>query len=237
MLIGGTVISSIEYHKNMSLVIFLAKCPLRCPFCHNAEILEEGEDVSFSDIKKTINKSTDFLDAIVITGGEPLLQFEDLIKILKYAKSINLKTRLDTSGIYPDKIKKILDLGLVDYIAMDIKAPFDKYNEVIGSDIGENVKKSSKIINNYDDVAFEVRTTYVPSLLNEEDIKKIAREVNADIYTLQQFRNRNVLDKSLENVESPNPHDLKKIAISLKDIFKGKINVKSSEFGLEEIIS
>ncbi|MCC7554400.1 MAG: anaerobic ribonucleoside-triphosphate reductase activating protein [Methanobacteriaceae archaeon] len=235
MLIGGTLISSIELHGNISLVIFFAKCPLRCPYCHNGEILENGEEISFEDIKKTIDKNLDYIDAIVITGGEPLLQLNDLIKLLKYIKSLNRKIKLDTSGIYPERIKKILDLNLIDYIALDVKAPFNKYEEIIGTDIGENVKKSMEIINNYPNVTLEIRTTFVPTLLNKNDIKNLVLEINADIYTLQQFRNKNVLDKSLENIDSPNPHELKEIASSLKDFFNGKIIIKSSEFG-EEVI-
>lgn len=237
MLVGGTIISSIEYSGKISFVIFFAKCPLRCPYCHNGDILKEGDEISLKEMKNTIDKSIDFLDAVVITGGEPLVQFDELIELLKYSKSLNLKTKLDTSGIYPDKIKEILDLNLVDYVAIDVKAPFNKYEEIIGSDIGLNVKKSIEVVNNYKNVTLELRTTYVPTLINNQDIKNIAENINGDIYTIQQFRNKSVLDESLKNVESPNPNDLKKIALSLKDIFKGKINIKSSEFGEEQIIS
>jgi len=235
MLIGTTLISSIEFQGNISLVIFYALCPLRCPFCHNKDILESGIDVSFDEIKMTIDDSLDYLDAIVITGGEPLVQLNEVIKVLEYAKSLNLKTKLDTSGIYPEKLEKLLKLDLLDYIALDVKAPFNKYKEIIGSDIGNCVKDSMDLINNYDKVTLELRTTYVPNLLNEKDIQEIASSVKGDIYTLQQFRNINVLDESLNDVESPNPHELEKIAKSLRNIFRGKIKIKSSEFG-EEII-
>jgi len=237
MLIGGTIISSIELSGNMSLVIFFAKCPLRCPYCHNADILNEGENISFEEITKTIKDSVEYLDAVVITGGEPLVQFDELVKLLKYIKSINLKTKLDTSGIYPEKIQKLLDLKLLDYISIDVKAPFNKYKEIVGADIGEKVRKSVEIVNDYENISLELRTTYVPTLINREDIKNIASNINGDIYTLQQFRNKSVLDKTLENIESPNPNELKEIALSLKDIFKGKINIKSSEFGEEKIVS
>ena len=121
-----TVTSSIEYPKNMSFVIFLAKCPLRCPYCSNSEILEEGTEISLEEIYEKIDDSAMFMDAVVVSGGEPLVQYEDVIEIFKYVREIGLKTKLDTSGVYPDRLQKILDLGLVDYVAMDIKAPFDK---------------------------------------------------------------------------------------------------------------
>ncbi|WP_409199890.1 anaerobic ribonucleoside-triphosphate reductase activating protein [Methanobrevibacter sp. DSM 116169] len=233
MLIGGTIISSIELHGQMSLVIFFAKCPLRCPYCHNKDILEDGEEMSFNDIKKIIDDSSDFIDAVVITGGEPLMQLDDVTDVLKYIKSLNLKTKIDTSGVYPKRIEKLLKMNLLDYISLDIKAPFNKYEKVIGSSVGEQVKKSMEIINSYNTVKLELRTTYVPNLLNEEDIKTISQSVKGDIYTLQQFRSKSVLDESFEEVESPNPNELKKIASSLD--FKGTIKVKSSEFGEETV--
>lgn len=237
MLLGGTLISSVEFHGNMSLVIFMAKCPLRCPYCHNVDILEEGTETSLNDIKNKIKVSSDFIDAINISGGEPLFQLEDTIELLKYAKDLNLKTKIDTSGFYPKRLKKILDLGLVDYIALDVKAPFNKYKEVIGSDIGKSVKESMNIVNEYDDVTLECRTTFVPGLITDDDIKEIASSIHADIYTLQQFRNNKVLDESLNDVEAPNPHDLNNIVMELKPLFKGIAKVKSGEFGEKEIYS
>ena len=125
----------------MSLVIFLAGCPLRCPYCHNGEILEDGDDIDIGEVYKVIDDSKDFIDAVDVSGGEPLSQLDDLISILRVAKKLGLKTKLDTSGVYPDRLKKVLDLNLVDYVAMDIKSPFKKYETIIGSNIGENVKK------------------------------------------------------------------------------------------------
>ena len=127
-----TVTSSIEYPKNMSFVIFLAKCPLRCPYCSNSEILEEGTEISLEEIYEKIDDSAMFMDAVVVSGGEPLVQYEDVIEIFKYVREIGLKTKLDTSGVYPDRLQKILDLGLVDYVAMDIKNCKEKYSETAG---------------------------------------------------------------------------------------------------------
>ncbi len=231
-----TVTSSIEYPKNMSFVIFLAKCPLRCPYCSNNEILTEGTEISLEEIKQKIDDSALFMDAVVVSGGEPLVQAEDVIEIFKYVRSIDLKTKLDTSGVYPKKLKEVLDLGLVDYVALDVKAPFEKYNEVIHSDIGDNVKKSMEIVNQYDDVFLECRTTYCPALLDEEDLFTIADEVNCDLYTLQQFRNRCVLDDSLAESEEPNPHDMEDLAKKIKELHPNQdINVKTAEFGQKSI--
>ena len=231
-----TVTSSIEYPKNMSFVIFLAKCPLRCPYCSNSEILEEGTEISIEEMCELIDDSALFMDAVVVSGGEPLVQYEDVIEIFKYVRKIGLKTKLDTSGVYPDRLRKILDLGLVDYVAMDVKAPFEKYNEVIKADIGDKVKECMEIVNEYEDITLECRTTYCPVLLSEEDLFKIADEVKCDLYTLQQFRNRCVLDDSLAEAEEPNPHDMEEIAKKIKELHPDQdINVKTAEFGQRSV--
>lgn len=235
MLMGGNVISSVEFHGNMSLVIFLATCPLRCRYCHNVELLEGGTETSFTDVKKTIDSSADFIDAVVVSGGEPLVQAEAVAEIFRYVKSVGLKTKLDTSGIYPKKLEKLLNENLVDYISLDVKAPFSKYRKIVGSNIGHEVRQSMKIINEHENVHLEIRTTYVPTLHTKKDIVNLVDDIEAEIYTLQQFRNKNVLDPALEEVENPNPHELRKIANSLKPYFNGVIKLKTGDFG-EEII-
>jgi pyruvate formate lyase activating enzyme len=232
MQFATTVISSIEFHGKMSLVIFMSTCPLRCPFCHNGELMEENEDKELLDIFKIIDDSLDYIDAVVISGGEPLNQIDDLKKLLVYCKSFSLNTKLDTSGVYPDRLKKII--SLVDYISIDVKVPFEKYKSVIGADIGHDVKESIEIANNSENTYVECRTTYVPSLMSHADIEKIAKSIKADEYTIQQFRNQNVLDKKLENVENPNAYELKSIAKKVKKYFK-VVKVKTAEFGLETI--
>lgn len=236
MKIGTTLISSIEFHGNMSLVIFLATCPLRCPYCSNGELLEYGDEIDLEEIFKIIDDSKDFIDAVVVSGGEPLLQIDDVIAILKYVRELGLKTKLDTSGVYPSKIKELLELNLIDYVAMDIKAPFDKYFDIIGADIGDDVKNSMNLIREYDEVFLECRTTYCPALLNEDDIYHIAKEIHSDLYTIQQFRNRSVLDHNLDDVEEPNPQTLERLAKEVKPFLDNEnVKVKTSEFG-EELI-
>ena len=234
MYVGGSVISSVEFHGNMSLVIFMSKCPLACRYCHNVELLEDNTEKSFEEIAHEIDSSADFLDAIVISGGEPLVQTDAVIEILKHVRQIGLKTKLDTSGIYPDKLKKILDLNLLDYVSLDVKTTFSKYRKITGANIGFEVKKSMDLINDAG-VHLEIRTTFVPTLHTKKDIKNLISEIEAEIYTIQQFRNKNVLDPALEKVEVPNPHDLVELAREIKPYFDGIVKVKSGEFG-EQVI-
>ena len=234
MYVGGTVISSVEFHGNMSLVIFMSKCPLACRYCHNVELLEDNTEKSFEEIKDEIDSSADFLDAIVISGGEPLVQTDAVIEILEYVRQIGLKTKLDTSGIYPEKLKEILDLNLLDYVSLDVKTKFSKYRKITGANVGFEVKKSMEYINDAG-VHLEIRTTYVPTLHTKKDIINLVDEIKSEVYTIQQFRNKNVLDPALEKVEVPNPHDLAKLAEEIKPYFDGVVKVKSGEFG-EQII-
>ena len=235
MYIGGSLISSVEFHGNMSLVIFMSKCPLACRYCHNVELLEDNTQKTFEEVKSKIDNAADFIDAVVISGGEPLMQLDSLIELFTYVKSTGLKTKLDTSGIYPDKIEKLLELKLLDFVSLDVKAPFEKYRKVTGSNVGSQVKKSMKFLNSDENVRLEVRTTYVPTLHTKKDIHNLVNDVEGDIYTIQQFRNKNVLDPALEKVEVPNPHELRKLAEDVKPLFDGIVKVKTAEFG-EQII-
>ena len=193
-----------------------------------------SSEKSFEEITQEIDSSADFLDAIVISGGEPLVQTDAVIEILKYVRQIGLKTKLDTSGIYPDRLKKILDLDLLDYVSLDVKTTFSKYRKITGANIGFQVKKSMELINEAG-VHLEIRTTYVPTLHTKKDIMNLVDEIEAEVYTIQQFRNKNVLDPALEKVEVPNPHELADLAREIKPYFDGIVKVKSGEFG-EQVI-
>ncbi len=229
--IGGILVSTIEYTGKISLVIFTAGCMLRCPYCHNPGIIEGGDQRKIVEIYDKINDSLDFIDSVVITGGEPLLQHEKVVKILRYCKRLGLQTKLDTNGYYPEKLEDLLDL--VDYVALDVKAPLNNYKKVIGEDIGENVRKSIKVCLK-SDVFLECRTTYVPGLLFPEDIMEIARNIECDVYTIQQFNNKTVLDKKFKEIESPSRKELFEIAKSIKP-YQNNIKIKTSEFGDETI--
>ncbi len=229
--IGGLLVSTIEYAGKISLVIFTAGCMLRCPYCHNPGIIEGGNPRKISEIYSKIDDSLEFIDSVVLTGGEPLFQLVEVAKILRYCKALGLSTKLDTNGYYPEKLEEILDL--LDYVALDIKAPFNKYKEVIGVDIGENVRKSVQVCLS-SDVYLECRTTYVPGLLVPEDVIDIAKSIECDVYIIQQFNNKTVLDEKLKEIQSPSRKELFDIAESIKP-FQNNIKIKTSEFGYDII--
>lgn len=226
---GGSFISSIDFPGKMTYVISTGGCPLRCQYCHNPELLDSDNKVELNELLKQMDDNCLFMDAFAITGGEPLMQDKEIPKLLEHAKELGLYTKLDTNGVYPFKLNKILDL--VDYIALDIKAPWNKYLEVTGFDIGKNIKESMEII--YDSDAYlECRTTYVPAILSEEDIINISENIKCDLYTLQQFRNRTVLNPLLKDSREPEPDELKDIGLKIKANLN-KVKIKTRQFGAE----
>jgi len=233
MRIGGHITSTLEFPGHMSIVFFTAGCNLLCPYCHNPELIDMngGENMALEDLYSIIGDSCDFIDAVVITGGEPLLQSTDTKKLFEYCQEYDLKTKLDTNGCYPKNLKKIIEW--VDYVALDVKAPFNRYKEIIGDDVGDLVKKSMELIGD-SDCFLECRTTYVPSLMNTADMGKIAKDITCDLYTIQQFRNRVVLDEKLKNTPNTTRNELFDIANKIKP-FLEKIKIKTGEFG-DEII-
>ena len=234
MEIGTILVSSIEFPGKMSLVIFTAKCMLTCPYCHNPDLIEGGNTVSTQDIIEKIDASADFIDGVVITGGEPLIQDKELLEILKHCKQCNLQIKLETNGYYPERLEKLIDW--IDYVAMDVKAPFDNYEKILGEcklsrDPGECAKKSMEICLK-SGTYLECRTTYVPGLLDPEDVLEIAKTIKCDVYTIQQFRNKVVADDRLHEITNPSRDELLEIAKTVKPFLK-KVKIITSEFANE----
>lgn len=191
MIIGGLQkFSMIDYPGKLAAIVFTSGCNFRCGYCHNPElVLPEkfnpnlDQDKILGFFKTRVGK----LDAISITGGEPTL-YSDLPQFMKQIKDLGFLVKLDTNGTNPKMLKEIIDSKLVDYIAMDIKAPLEKYEEVIVAKIDlENIKKSIKIIMD-SKIQYEFRTTIVKSQLSVNDILEIGKLIKgAQIYFLQKF--------------------------------------------------
>ena len=128
--------SSLDYPGKMALVLFIPGCDLRCKYCHNPQLLK-NESLSRWDIEEVeeeIDKNVDFIDAIVISGGEALLHIDVVKHYIQKAKEFDLLIKLDTNGLHPENLNQIIDD--LDYVAIDIKAPLDKYYKI--SDVYPN---------------------------------------------------------------------------------------------------
>jgi len=192
MRIGGLQkFSLIDYPDKFSCIIFTQGCNFRCFWCHNPELVYPhlfkdtiSENYVFSFLESRKNE----LEAVVVTGGEPTIQ-PDLVEFIEKIKKMGYLVKLDTNGSNPHILEKLLKNKLVDYVAMDIKAPPEKYSLLIGKDIDVSlIFKSIEVIENYS-LDYEFRTTFVPFLLSEDDIEKIKKIVkDKRKYRVQSYR-------------------------------------------------
>ncbi len=225
MLIGGLQKSSLlDYPEKISAIIFTQGCNFRCGYCHNPELLNLNINTSaqitapaFFDFLKTRQGK---LDGVVITGGEPCIQ-NDLAAFIKKIKEQGFFVKLDTNGTFPKKLEKLIKEHLIDYIAMDIKAPLEKYHKITGTIIKESdIKKSIKLIMQ-SGIKYEFRTTVISSQLSFEDLKRIGELIEgAEKYYLQKFIASKIYNKSLTDEKSYSPEDFKKIIDFLKTKIK-----------------
>lgn len=182
--------SLVDYPGNIAAVLFTAGCNMNCYFCHNRHIIDPNcidEAYDTNEVIGFLKIRRSFLDGAVISGGEPTLQ-PDLEEFIIEIKSLGYLVKLDTNGTNPLILKKLIEKDLVDYVAMDIKAPFDKYSEICGTEVDITaIKESIEIIMN-SGCDYEFRTTFVPDL-NKNDILQIVGVIrDAKRYVLQQFR-------------------------------------------------
>jgi pyruvate formate lyase activating enzyme len=160
------------------------------------------DEVPFEEIENYVRSNSEFLDGVVVTGGEPTIH-ADLPDLLRRLKVLGTKVKLDTNGTNPDMLEDILEAGLVDYVAMDIKAPLDeKYDDLAGVPVPvDRVKRSIEVLRT-SGVEHEFRTTVVPILLVPGDVERIAAYIGgAQKYALQQFRPGDTLDPALGAVK------------------------------------
>jgi len=223
MNIGGFQKTSLlDYPKIISAIIWTVGCNFRCPFCYNKDlVLGKVENIHEKDIFAFLEKRKSMLEGLVISGGEPLMQ-KDIVPFAEKVKKLGYKIKIDTNGMYPEKLKELIDKKLVDYVAMDIKAPKGKYNELSGikTDI-KKIEKSIEIIRNYAP-DYEFKTTFAPGLLKKEDILSIAKWLKGSKrYFLQQFKSDvHLVSSDLEDIAPYSKEDLFETLENIKPYFK-----------------
>ena len=222
MRIGGIQKSSLLDFPNMiSAIVFTKGCNFACDYCHNPELFNSGVEHSTSEFFEFLNTRKGKLDGVVITGGEPCLQ-PDLIDFIRQIKLMGFLVKLDTNGSFPDVIQNLLNENLLDYIAMDIKAPIEKYNKITNSIIPtDKIITSINLIMN-SGIDYEFRTTVVKSQLNIEDFEKIGNLIKgAKKYYLQKFVPTKTLNPTFLTEQTYNDEDFKRII----DILACKISL------------
>ena len=192
IVVGGVEkFSAVDFPGVLTAVVFMQGCPWKCPFCHNASIrpILKENDFSWDLFVNFLNTRQGKLDAVTFSGGEPLVQ-DGLSEAIKDVKALGFKIGLHTGGYRPEHLAKILPL--VDWVGLDIKAPFEaeKYKSIVGVDQLDKVEKSLNLLLE-SGVDFECRTTCDPRFLTSEDLLAIAKELHkrgVKKYFLQKYR-------------------------------------------------
>ena len=215
---GVQKVTLLDYPGKVACEIFTQGCNFECPFCQNSGLIPITNTGEFSEeeIFEYLNLRKNILDGVVITGGEPTVQ-KDLKSFIKKIKDLGLLVKLDTNGGNPKVLQELIDEDLVDYVAMDIKNIFNKYNITAGKKINlDNIKKSIEILK-ASKIDYEFRTTIIKEMHSLDDIISICKLVGNAKYYLQNFEDsENVIDHSLHGFSR---EELLFIDKYLKDLF------------------
>ena len=189
MKIGGLIkFTLIDFPGRPAAVVFTQGCNFRCRYCHNPELVYPhlfAEPVAMEEIYSFLKRRQCTLEGVVVSGGEPTLH-EDLPAFMADLKAMGYATKLDTNGTRPDMLRELLDKKLLDYIAMDIKAPLEKYSLITGVDFNPEVLKQSMDLIRQSGLEYEFRTTYDKEVLTDADISTITQRLNGKNYRVQE---------------------------------------------------
>jgi len=191
MIFGGLEkCTLIDYPNVIACMVYTIGCNFRCPYCHNPELVDETVEntLTESDFFDFLDSRKNFLDGVVITGGEPTVHGEDLLHFMKEVKGRGFKVKLDSNGTNPHILRRAFEDGLVDYIAMDIKSPLRKYSQTVSRPVNVDAIRESIELIMSSGIEYEFRTTIVKALLSPVDIEEIGKEIaGAKKYFLQKF--------------------------------------------------
>lgn len=199
VVLGGLQKATLQdFPDKIACIVFTKGCNFKCGYCHNPELFsQETPTLSLSEFFDFLKTRQNKLDGVVITGGEPTLH-KDLDDFIIKIKEMGFAVKLDTNGTNFDMLESLVNKGFVDYVAMDIKAPLDKYSKITNVDFDINVIQKSIELLLKNKVDYEFRTTVVKSQLNFEDFEKIGKLISgAKKYYLQKFEASKILDDKL----------------------------------------
>ena len=210
----------INYPGKVASTVFTRGCNFRCPYCHNPEFVIQGSDQTYfgetyteEEVIAFLRKRSSFLDALVISGGEPTLH-SDLPNFISKVRDMGLMVKLDTNGSRPDVLGSLLAENLLDYVAMDIKAPLEKYH-LLGFDGIKSIEESIKILDT-SETDHEFRTTCARAIIAEDDFRKMAGILAPDVkWYLQPFNPAKTLDPAYTSETTWSADELRTVAASL----------------------
>jgi pyruvate formate lyase activating enzyme len=218
---GLQKVSLIDYPNKIASVLFTPGCNLRCPFCHNWRIIVDPKPPFLQEAAalEIIEKRKRYVDAVVVTGGEPTMH-KELPKFLAKLKARGFLVKLDTNGFYPEVLEECLPY--VDYVALDVKTCLEKY-KLLGTKETSGLMRTVEILKT-GKVAYEFRTTVVPELVTAEDVTCIGEIVKgAKIHALQQFVPQDTLDKHFEGLKPYASERITEFAETMKNYVENVI--------------
>jgi pyruvate formate lyase activating enzyme len=208
--------SLIDWDGKLATVLFFDKCNFMCPFCQNWELIQHPKNypvIQWQDIAKMLRSKKEWIDGVVLTGGEPLVYKEEVFDVARKTKALSFLVKLDTNGAYPDTLRELIAEKLVDYVALDIKAPLDKtYSIAAGKEANiQDIMRSIEILkeNNTD---YEFRTTCVPGIIDSTAIESIGKVIQgAKLWVLQQYVPENAYQEKYRTMKKIPEADLRKL--------------------------
>lgn len=214
--------ASRDFPGHISSTVFVGGCNFRCPFCHNADLVLNPGRLPSLDLNLFLgylDSRRGWLDGLCLSGGEPLLH-EDIEVLARVIKDRGFLVKVDTNGSFPDRLEYLISQGLVDYLAMDIKAPLGRYAGVVRADVDTGkIQHSVELIRN-SGLPYIFRTTVVPGLLDRSDLLEIAAWLKgSSCFQLQQFVPQNTVDPAFLKVEPYPAGKLRLWAEELKPYF------------------
>ncbi|MFH1837246.1 MAG: anaerobic ribonucleoside-triphosphate reductase activating protein [Candidatus Omnitrophota bacterium] len=211
---GLQKLSLVDYPRHLAAVVFLQGCNFRCGYCQNVSLLaaEGAPGPTEDEILEFISARKKVLEGVVVTGGEPTIH-DDLEKLIVKIKKTGLKVKLDTNGSDPKTLQKLIHKGLLDYLAIDIKTSLPKYHLVVNEkELIDKVERSIRLVL-LSTVPYELRTTCVPGIVNEEDFRLIGEFVRgAKKYCLQQFKPDITHEKAFQKVKPYSKKEIEHLA-------------------------
>jgi len=204
----------VDYPGRVAATIFLVGCNFRCPFCYSSELvlpekIKKQPKTSEKELFDFLRERKGLLQGVVVCGGEPTCN-EDLPGFIRKIKEMGYLVKLDTNGSNPKMLKKLIEEKLVDYVAMDVKAPWGKYEKTVGTKVRiQDIEESIAMLKK-GEVDYEFRTTVVPTLHSRGDIIEIAKWIGpAKRFYLQNFRPEKTIDPQFEKIK-PYPEEFLK---------------------------
>ncbi len=197
----------IDYPGKIAATVFLAGCNFCCPWCYSRELvlpveIKKQPKILEKEFFDFLKKRKELLEGVVLCGGEPTIN-KDLPEFIKKIKELGYAVKIDTNGSNPKMLEKLIGNNLIDYVAMDVKLPKERYPEIFKGKIEiKDIEESIKILKQ-NKIDYEFRTTVVPTIHTKEDFLKIAKWIGGPKvkYYLQNFRPEKTLDPKFEKIK------------------------------------